>query len=45
MTTSLTSEPTGFFVVLGVCVLGAVVAVGVVVYAAQRAEREDGRWR
>lgn len=39
------SEQLVLWVVLGVCAGGAVIAVGVVVYAARVAEREDGRFR
>ena len=39
------SEHLILWVVLGVCVCGAVLAVGVVVDAAGRAEQDDGRWR
>ena len=42
------SEHLLFVVVLGVCVCGALIAVGVLghlLWLAERAEREDGRWR
>ena len=34
-----------FWIVLGACCCGAVIAVGLVVYAARVAEQEEGRFR
>ena len=39
------SDDAVFFAVLGVCVGGVLLALGVVVYSVRRAEREDGRFR
>jgi hypothetical protein len=39
------SEHLLYLVVLGACVGGVVIALGVLEYAVWRAERDDGRWR
>ena len=42
------SDHAVFLLVLGACCCGAAIAVGVVghlVWLAERAERDDGRWR